>query len=288
MTEKTDFSTLFPDNRREGETVLLQAQLVMLRMLKIIDYICRKHQLRYWLCSGTLLGAVRHQGFIPWDDDLDICMPREDYERFLEIAQAEFPGDMFLQTHDTDPGFHFLPLPCKVRDRNSLILAPGYIEGKGENGLFVDIFPMDKYRRGAVAHAIERGIKSWNRFIVNCIGAFDYKDESRLKRFVSYFYPVFCRLQKGYSRFAKKCIDRNRQLGTYCYIGHGFDTPWKRYFRYEDIYPLSEVVFEGSCFYAPHRADIYLTELYGTAYMIPPPVERQVQPHGIVIKPVLD
>ncbi|MEO3238618.1 LicD family protein, partial [Parabacteroides distasonis] len=101
----TDFQSIFPDIRETGETPLRQAQLVMLRMLKIIDYICRKHDLRYWLCSGTLLGAVRHQGFIPWDDDLDICMLREDYNRFIQIAPLEFPTDIFLQTQETDPSY---------------------------------------------------------------------------------------------------------------------------------------------------------------------------------------
>ena len=89
-----DFSKLYPDNRQEGETVLRQAQLVMLRMLKIIDYICRKHDISYWMCSGTLLGAVRHKGFIPWDDDLDICMIREDYERFV-CNPKRTSGDWF-------------------------------------------------------------------------------------------------------------------------------------------------------------------------------------------------
>jgi len=79
LDNKVDFDTLFPDNRREGENVLRQAQLVLLRMFKIIDYLCRKHDIPYWMCSGTLLGAVRHKGFIPWDDDLDISMMREDY-----------------------------------------------------------------------------------------------------------------------------------------------------------------------------------------------------------------
>ena len=97
----TDFDQLFPDNRKSGETILRQAQLVMTRMFKIIDYICREHHLRYWMCSGTLLGAVRHQGFIPWDDDLDICMIREDYDRFIQIAQQELPSDLFLQTRET-------------------------------------------------------------------------------------------------------------------------------------------------------------------------------------------
>lgn len=112
----------------------------MLRMLKIIDYICRKHDLRYWLCSGTLLGAVRHQGFIPWDDDLDICMLREDYNRFIQIAPLEFPTDIFLQTQETDPSYDYLPLPCKVRDKNSLIISEGMENQKYQQGLFIDIF----------------------------------------------------------------------------------------------------------------------------------------------------
>ena len=73
----------------------------MLRILKVVDHICRRHQIPYWLCSGTLLGAVRHGGFIPWDDDLDIAMLREDYERFLAVAGCELPPDMFLQTKET-------------------------------------------------------------------------------------------------------------------------------------------------------------------------------------------
>ncbi len=286
-TEKTDFHLLFPDNRRDGETVLRQAQLVMLRMLKIIDYICRKHQLRYWLCSGTLLGAVRHQGFIPWDDDLDICMPREDYERFLQVASAEFPDELFLQTRATDPNYHFLPLPCKVRDRKSYILAPGYEDEKSEKGLFVDIFPMDKYHKGLIVHRMERGIKAYYRFICNLLGAADYRKESHLKNLVAYFYPVSRLLWRGYAGVARFCIDRNRRLGDNCFIGHGFDTPWKRYFRYEDIYPLRELRFEDALFYVPNRPDVYLTELYGSDYMTPPATDKQVNSHASVIRPVL-
>src|SRR4051794_13117596 len=69
-----DFNQLFPDNRERGETRLRQSQLAMLRMLKIFDYLCTKHEITYFLTGGTLLGAVRHQGFIPWDDDVDVGM----------------------------------------------------------------------------------------------------------------------------------------------------------------------------------------------------------------------
>ncbi|MBW1616748.1 MAG: LicD family protein [Deltaproteobacteria bacterium] len=68
----------------------------MLRMLKIFDYIAKKHNIKYWLSLGTLLGAVRHSGFIPWDDDTDIAMTRKDYEKFLKKGVAELPEDIFF------------------------------------------------------------------------------------------------------------------------------------------------------------------------------------------------
>ncbi len=78
-----NFTQLFPDNREDGETPLRQCQLVMLRMLKIFDFLCAKHQIKYFLIGGSLLGAIRHKGFIPWDDDLDVAMTRDNYTKFL-------------------------------------------------------------------------------------------------------------------------------------------------------------------------------------------------------------
>ena len=183
----TDFQSIFPDIRETGETPLRQAQLVMLRMLKIIDYICRKHDLRYWLCSGTLLGAVRHQGFIPWDDDLDICMLREDYNRFIQIAPLEFPTDIFLQTQETDPSYDYLPLPCKVRDKNSLIISEGMENQKYQQGLFIDIFPTDRYHTGGLSFAMEKCMKSYFRFITKCLDAKLGKDRSLKNKLISSF-----------------------------------------------------------------------------------------------------
>ena len=81
-----EFENLFPDEREKGETRLRQCQLVMLRLLKIFDHLCTKHDIRYFLTGGTLLGAIRHKGFIPWDDDLDVGMTRVNYEKFVKLV----------------------------------------------------------------------------------------------------------------------------------------------------------------------------------------------------------
>ena len=99
---------------------LRECQLKQLSILKEVDRICRKYNLIYWLDGGTLLGAIRHKGFIPWDDDLDIAMPIDDFEKFKKIVQKELPESLFFQTKETDPStpHHF----AKIRDLNSFFV----------------------------------------------------------------------------------------------------------------------------------------------------------------------
>ncbi|MDR2809438.1 MAG: LicD family protein [Tannerellaceae bacterium] len=286
MNDVIDFCKKFPDNRREGETVLRQAQLVLLRMLKVIDYLCRKHDIKYWLCSGTLLGAVRRKGFIPWDDDLDICMQREDYERFLRIAVEEFPDDMMLQTRETDPHYHYLPLPCKVRDKKSFILSPGFEDEACEKGLFLDIFPADRFHRRPLVFRWEQMLKTYYTFICKCLDSVYFTRKSLIRRILAFFHPVFRFLVIGYQKMVRKKITRNKTLGTNCFIGPGFDVAWSCYSRYEDIYPLREITFEDASFFAPHVPEAYLITQFGPDYMTPPPENKRLQ-HAYVIKPVL-
>lgn len=282
-----NFNQLFPDNRSNGETTLRQAQLVMLRMFKVIDFICRKHNLHYWMCSGTLLGAVRHQGFIPWDDDLDICMIREDYEKFLSIAQKELPDDMFLQTRETEPEYDYLALPCKIRDTKSLIISNGIEKKKYHMGLFIDIFPADRYHLDPNILKKEQKRKSYFFYLCKGLDAELDKKNSFCKRVISYFKPVLRALTKRYLRQTSKYINQNINLGEQCFIGHGFDTPWRRYFNYNDIFPLVEYTFEDVKFFGPHDANAYLSQLYGKNYMTPPPVEKRIQQHAAFLKPIL-
>ena len=96
-----------PDIRHMANTPLRRSQLVLTRMLRIFDLIAKKHDIRYWLAFGTLLGAARHKGFIPWDHDVDIEMPLEDYIKFYQVGSKELPKDIFFQNSQTDPNLVF-------------------------------------------------------------------------------------------------------------------------------------------------------------------------------------
>jgi len=140
-----DFNQLFPDNREIGETTLRQCQLVMLRILKILDYLCNKHQIRYFLTGGSMLGAIRHHGFIPWDDDLDVGMTRENFEKFVKYAVPELPDDIFFQTSETDIHFpNCIHVDAKLRDKYSSYDDMESKNKKWHKGLQVDIFVYDK------------------------------------------------------------------------------------------------------------------------------------------------
>ena len=116
-------------------------QLTQLDMAKELKRICEKYHINYFLDCGSLLGAVRHQGFIPWDDDMDFGMMREDYDRFLEIAPKELPANLFLQTAETDSGYGYAF--AKIRKNDSLYLERVSENSKENHGIFIDIFPYD-------------------------------------------------------------------------------------------------------------------------------------------------
>lgn len=123
---------------------LRACQLKQLSILEEMDRICQKHHLTYWLDGGTLLGAVRHGGFIPWDDDIDIGMPLADMQKFIEVAPDELSEGLFLQTPQSDPSSKE-PI-IKVRDLNSLYVEFGdNFNADYQKGLFVDIFPFIDY-----------------------------------------------------------------------------------------------------------------------------------------------
>lgn len=131
-------------------------QMVQLEMLKVFDQFCREHNLHYSLYAGTLLGAIRHKGFIPWDDDLDVCMSREEYDRFVSLWMAAPVPGYIIQNKEIAPTFS--QSFTKLRKDHTTFLQSGEKPGAYHTGIFIDIFPIDRIPSGKIA----RGIFKWN------------------------------------------------------------------------------------------------------------------------------
>ncbi len=124
-----------------SEEVLKQVKQKEIGLLRNFIDICNSLHLRHYIAYGTLLGAVRHKGFIPWDDDIDVIMPRSDYEVFLDNAQTMLQDGYFLQTNETDK--EYVNPYAKLRDSNTAFLEIPYLNSNINQGIFLDIFPLD-------------------------------------------------------------------------------------------------------------------------------------------------
>lgn len=258
-----------------NKNILRKCQLKQLDILTEVDRICRKHHITYWLDGGTLLGAVRHGGFIPWDDDMDIAMPLEDYKRFVEVAPKELPSHLFLQTEKTDPSI--INCLTKIRDLNSF-----YVEFRDDfnapyqKGLYIDITPFidfpTKFRK--LTKKVTRSLSVANHIL----GSQHYYT---FRAFAEFFYFSFkyavCRgLWSILSAVGGKgkyisCITNTNGYG----IMH----------LNEGIFPVKTIKFEDKEFYAPHNPDLYLTEVFGDYMTIPPVEKRKI--HAVYMNPEL-
>lgn len=127
---------------REYDAQLLRkVQMTEKHILEKFISICEKYELKYFLVFGTLLGAIRHKGFIPWDDDIDVGMLREDYEKFLEVAQEECGDEYFVQTVNTDSKFHLYY--AKMRMSDTEFVEKSLQSAGSASGFYIDIFPYD-------------------------------------------------------------------------------------------------------------------------------------------------
>ena len=253
---------------------LRACQLKQLSILEEIDRICQKHHIGYWLDGGTLLGAVRHKGFIPWDDDIDIAMRQEDVERFVSIALQELREGLFLQTQN-EPQVKE-PI-IKVRDMNSFYVEQSdNFAAQYEKGLFVDIFPMIDYP------TLSRGfVKSVALGISKSYSILHKAHYYSLRSFTEFFwfgakFLLFQVLWWAASIGRGKSVYISNTL-----VNNGYGIVH----RQDSVFPLSTIQFEGKTFLAPARPDAYLSDLYKN-YMEIPPVEKRVI-HSVFIMPQL-
>lgn len=254
----------------EAQT-LRKAQLIMLDMLIEFDAVCTKHHLQYWLDSGTLLGAVRHQGFIPWDDDIDLSMPIEDYNKFLKIAKNELSKEMFFQTSETDKNFKFDYIKLRSNKASIVEFHEKGKQIKYHQGVFIDVFPMltiedteeDKNQYDTTFKEIRA---------VSAVSLHTPKGkDDPIKR--ALLIASLKQKHQGWKMAKTKVI----------YSGEMPDV--SAWFAVEDVFPLSKIKFEEYLFPAPNKPSHYLDAIYRFDYrQLPPENKRIIHAHRIDLK----
>lgn len=237
---------------------LRNLQLRIFDIMKVIDDICRRHHITYWLEGGTLLGAVRHGGFIPWDDDSDISMPMADYLRFLEICKTQLPEGYVVQNHDTDDDYYLLF--GKIRDTKGDLQMVNVRDAQYHYlGAWVDIFPMEP--------AYPKLSRAINRFSNLNYGHLRTKWKKNLTwRFMNVLRKIAQAITPATAKW-------NSTYGT----------NWFYNFPKEMLMPTTEVVFEGHKFLAPADPDAFLRHVFGDYMQIPPTPSRTTHTDGDMV-----
>lgn len=239
--------------------------------MQAVANICEKHNINYWLAYGTMLGAVRHKGFIPWDDDIDIYIKDEDLNKFSKYCELELGPSFFLQTPKTDPNMGWLYY--KVRKNNTLMLEPGQ-SIKNTNfhtGIWIDVFPLVSISEKKKAY--NNQIRSLKYLQYLRFQKYDYKKGVLFKRIIKYILNTYLRLKEKilWNKIIKK---GKKNSEHYVVIGNAFysnrpeshilkDTFEKNLFDGFDYYDFENMKFRGICDF-----DRYLRKCYGDDYMI--------------------
>lgn len=251
-------------------SILRQHQLKMLDILIVIDKICKKYDIKYWISDGTLLGAVRHGGFIPWDDDLDIQMMRKDFKHFIKIVSKELPANLVLQTHKTDKGY--VAPYAKIRDLHSAISEyyNSDINYKYK-GIYIDIFPMEK-----CSYVFTRIADSIHAHLLYKISHFRAGLIRRIYlnfifKLLTFIYSLFRLLDWLFVRKENFTFTYGTACGYYNFVN-------------SDVMPLSEINFENHIFSAPHAPESILKKQYGNYMELPAEESREIHTLSVELK----
>ena len=249
-------------------------------LLVEFDRICKKNNLEYFLDGGTLLGAVRHQGFIPWDDDLDVSMFRDDYEKFKEIVKKDLDDRYFFQNYETDNNFGFMF--GKLRIKNTKYTERVCKNTKAQDGIFIDIFPFDT--TSADEKESEKDFKKVvilrmmlllkNKYIIET-DTFIKKIEKVILKIMSLFVSKQYIIEK-INKIASKYKDVETGYFT------NYSTPYFNKSRLQKKWYNSTkfLKFETKDYPCPSNYNDDLEYIFGD-YMTLPPVEKR-RSHGII------
>lgn len=247
---------------------LRRQQMRMLDMLQCLDDICTRHNIPYWMSSGTLLGAVRHGGYIPWDDDLDVTIMYRDSKRLMQILEQELPPYYKLQSDETDDGY-FFSYP-KIRDtRSYLEETNAYDRIFRYQGIFIDLFTFEKFppslnwiacRAHGFCYNVLNNRKNTDLQAKRKVRAIFWTCKHivfPILRFLALFWPT---KELRYSP----------------------GTPYGCTSFHDELFPLQRMEFEGRLFNAPRDSHNFLKRVYGD-YMQLPDLDK-IHPHSYTME----
>lgn len=268
------------------EHTLRELQLCELQLVKAVLSICERHQLTVFMMGGTFLGAVRHKGFIPWDDDVDLGMSREDYETFLRVAPQELPQGYILRHFAKDPDMPYYP--AQVVDPSFEILDTSAQIAKTRSA-WIDLFPLDGMPKGKMGCFFHKYRLLYLRMMLK------FSQFSQVVAVNLAHRPLHERIliAVGKHLHLESRLDTNKRM-------HLIDRCLKKYpyetasqvvnfmgaYKFREMFPkkiydsLSEYPFEDLQLLAPSDYDTVLRQMYGD-YMTPPPQNEQNK-HGTV------
>lgn len=259
-------------------------QLLQLDMLVELDRVCRKNNINYVILAGTQLGAIRHKGYIPWDDDADVAMLREDYERFKSLSSELDSSICFFQDHTTDPLYRWGY--GKLRRTGTTFVRAGQEHIKCKTGLFIDVFPLDDVPKTTLGQMIQ----DFNCF---CLRKITWSEIGRVseKGIAKAWWTLLSKipLEWVYNRLSRYTNRSRNESDKYVRIlmfkslgklyrkaplklRYGFPKQW--------ITERTEYEFEGHMIYGTKDYDAFLTMIYGDYMQLPP--ENKREPHAPV------
>lgn len=263
------------------DVILKKLQQIELEILKEFDLICEENSLQYFLCGGSAIGVIRHQGIIPWDDDIDVGMNRKDYDKFLEIALKEYSNRYTVVNNETNPNFPLMNTRWGLN--GTQFVTEDLKEINGDFGIFLDIFCFDNIpdddksmkKQGTKAWFFGKllvlsGVKTpvlyidgWKKKLILGISRVIHNTFKLLHIKPSIFYNRAKKYAIQYENIETKRM-------AYMFDPQRFTSIVEK----ADVYPTKKMMFSGFEAQVPHKIEAYLKKRYGD-FMTVPPVEKQ-------------
>lgn len=277
---ENEAKTQVEPNIQQATGKLRELQLIELELMEWFADFCEQHNLRYYLLGGTLLGAVRQGGFIPWDDDVDLCMPRPDYVKFLELAEEALVGtDMRIESVYHDRSFR-QGMAKITTSRMQVVSRAASIERVED--AWIDIIPMDGFPEGGLATTIQKARLMWWK-VMDATTEFEHvvdvkRDRGLVGNVAVKALGVFCKVVRPYGDDSNRVfMNTERALQRFRYDESPNVINLYAAKGFKEIFPAATfgegtpVQFEGRTFIAPADTHTTLCTIYDENYMTPPP-----------------